>query len=65
MWGRGGEERMRRLRIEAGENPRRHEPVASEGWPPSVDGDEEIHRFPYPPPPDPKTSVCRTPKRGV
>lgn len=31
---------MGRLRIEAGENPRRHEPVAPEGWPPSVDGDE-------------------------
>ncbi len=46
MWGRGGEERMGRLRIEAGENPRRHEPVTPEGWLPSVDGDEEIHRFP-------------------
>lgn len=57
---------MRRLRIEAGENPRLHEaahlrawaradlesikvvgrePVAPEGWPPGVDGDEEIDRF--------------------
>lgn len=46
MWGRGGEERMGRLRIEAGENPRRHEPVTPEDWRPSADGDEEIHRFP-------------------
>ncbi len=57
---------MRRLRIEAGENPRLHdaarlrawaradlkcikmfgrEPVAPEGWPPGVDGEEEIDRF--------------------